>query len=67
MSDNTLPVPLSQLLQLIELAESALIMQYTEFSNGPTDEDRDLMLSLWRLVGKEVPPYFFRYFGWTLG
>jgi hypothetical protein len=55
-----------QLTQLIELAEEDLVTQYSEFSNDPTNKDRELMLSLYRLVGKEVPPFFARTFGWSL-
>ena len=66
MSDNTIPVPRDQLLQLLALAEDSLLTQYSEFSNDPTDEDQGLMLSLYRLAGKEVPPAFFSYFGWRV-
>lgn len=61
-----IPVPRDQLMQLIELAEDSIYTSESEFSNPPTDEERGLMLSLYRLVGKEVPPFFVRNFGWKL-
>ena len=59
-------VPREQLMRLIELAEELLWVQYSEYSNHPTDGDRELMLSLWRLVGKEVPSFFARKFDWKI-
>ena len=59
-------VPRDQLLALIELAEEDLYTQYSEFSSSPLDGDRELMLSFWRLAGKEVPPFFSRTFGWRI-
>jgi|GEM_PF-4544910 len=64
IAEETIPVPRSQLMQLLELAEDDLLTQHSEFSNDPTDEDRILMLSLYRLVGKEVPEFFSRTYGW---
>lgn len=66
MSDEMVSVPRDQLMDLIYLAEEALYTQDTEFSDPPTDKDRDLMLSLYRLVGKEIPPFFSRTLGWRL-
>ena len=54
-----------QLFDLLMLAEEALSIQYQEFSNSPTDEDRELMLSMYRLAGKEVPDFFQRTFQWS--
>lgn len=65
VTEKPISVPRSQLIRLIELTEDDLLAQYSEFSNDPTDEDRELMLSLYRLVGKEVPEFFRRTFGWT--
>lgn len=62
--EETIPVPRSQLMQLLELAEDDLFTRYSEFNKDPTDEDRTLMLSLYRLVGKEVPEFFSRTYGW---
>lgn len=51
--------------KLLYLAEEALDLRYSEFSNDPTDEDRELMLKMWALIGKDVPGFFCRNFGWT--
>ena len=59
-------IPREQLLKLIELAEDAIQVRDEEYSNDPTDEERELMLSLYRLVGKDVPEYFRRIFGWKI-
>ena len=57
-------IPRDQFMRLIELAEGDVWTAYSEFSNDPTEEDRELMLAMWRLADKEVPPYFARTFGW---
>ena len=51
----------NDLAHLTELAEEALYMQATEFSNPPTDEELALMRRIWKIVGKEMPPYFCRF------
>ena len=61
-----LEVPREQLLALLELAEDSIDVQYGEFSNRPSEEDRDLMLAMWRVAGKEVPEFFRRTFGWKI-
>jgi len=65
-STEKVPVPRDQLLHVIELAENSIYMSESEFNDPPTSQQRDLMLSLYRLVGKEVPPFFARHFGWKL-
>jgi len=55
----------NQLMQLMELAEDELITRYEEFSESPTNDERELMLSLYRLVEKDVSIYFARIFGWA--
>ena len=63
--NSEISISRDKLMQLLEVAEEALYLQYSEFSNTPTDEERELLLSLYRLAGKEVPPYFAKTFGWT--
>ena len=63
---DTISVPKGQLMGVLELAEDSLCTGHSEFSSDPTDEERKLMLSLYRLVGKEVPTFFVRTFGWRL-
>jgi len=58
LSDKTLE-------QLAELAEWSLHTQFQEFSNPPSDEDRQLMLLVWTMLSKDVPPFFARQFGWN--
>ena len=55
-----------QVQDLVFLAERALYLQDTEFSNKPTEEDKSLMLSIYRLIGKEIPEYSARRYGWKL-
>ena len=59
-------VPREQLMRLLELAEDSILTGCSEFGDNPTDEDRELMLSLWRRAEKEVPEYFRRTFGWKI-
>ena len=63
--NSEIPISRDKLMQLLELAEDSLFTRYSEFSSNPTDEERELLLSLYRLAGKEVPPYFAETFGWT--
>jgi len=44
-----------QFMQLLELAEEALELRDTEFGSYPSDRERKLMLSFYRLVDREVP------------
>ena len=38
--------------------------QTDEYVAYPSDEDRELMLFMWRLLDKDVPEWFRRNFGW---
>ena len=65
-------VPLDDLLALLELAENEIWDKCSEYGRDPIrrtpkDEDRDLMLAMWKLAGKSVPAYFSRTYGWKLG
>ncbi len=55
MEKKGVTIPRDQFMQLLELAAEALNTRDCEFSSYPTNEERKLMLSLYRLVGEEVP------------
>lgn len=61
---NNVTITRGDLDKLLFLAENSLYLQSTEFSNDPTDEDHDLMLAMWAKLGKDVPAFFARSFGW---
>lgn len=55
-----------QLIDLVYLAEDSIATGYSEFSNSPDEEDRALMLAMYGLLGKDVPQFFQRTFGWKI-
>jgi len=65
MMNETITLEKQQLLELLVLAEEFLYTRYSEFSDSPTPENTALMLSMYRLTGKNVPGFFQRTFGWS--
>ena len=61
-----LEVPREQLLALLSLAEDLVIEHYDEYDAIPSDDDRELLLSMWGLLGVAVPEWFRRTFGWKI-
>ncbi len=61
---DTVSVPREQLMRLIDMADYSIVAQYGRSSLLPTSAERDLMLSLYRLAGEDVPPHFSLLFCW---
>jgi hypothetical protein len=63
---NDVTITREQFDKLVYLAEDSLSLNYYETTRTPPPhEDRDLMLAMWKLAGKEVPGFFARTFGWA--
>ena len=45
-----------QVMQLLALAAEALDVRHSEFSSYPIMDERELMLSVYRLADEKVPP-----------
>ncbi len=56
-TQDAVSVPRGQLVQLIGMAEYAVMAPYDSEDSPPTDADRDLMLSLHQLIDDDVPDY----------
>ena len=66
MDDTSVRVSLAHLNQLFAMADECLDMRFHEYSSPPSNEEKELMLHLCRLLGREVPILFVSKFGWTL-
>jgi len=62
---DVIVLPREVVLELVELAEDALFVHETEYSNKVTEDDRVLMCGVWRALGKPVPGWFARK-GWRV-
>jgi hypothetical protein len=58
-------VPREQFLSLLELAQDSILISASECSSPPTDKERELMFSAWRLAKIDMPPYLGRLLGWS--
>jgi hypothetical protein len=64
MSDDIM-VPSEVLEHLVYMAEEAVYLQQTEFSNHPTQDDENALTVAWALLYKPMPEYFSRCLRWS--